>query len=115
MQEILQEFGEITGFKGVVVFGSDGLVIEGNWPGANDTDFLAANLADLTAMINQIFKERLKQEEFDFLTIDVSDKKLFIKKLNPFTFLTVLTQSDAKPGLILLELNEKIKKLREVL
>lgn len=115
MQEVLQQFAEITGFKGVIVYGSDGLIIEQNWSDSAELDFLAANLADLVTLVNQILRERLQQEEFDFLTIDMKSSRLFIKQLNPFTFIAVFVDNKAKLGLTLLELKNKIKKLQEVI
>lgn len=115
MQEVLQEFAEIDGFKGVVVFGSDGLVIEQNWADLAELDFLAALLADLVTLVNQILHDKLSEEEFDIMTLEMKKTRFFIKKIDAFTFLAVFVDNKPKLGMTLIELKNKIKKLQEVI
>lgn len=114
MQEIIQGLSEISGFKGSVVFGRDGLVIEQNWADFAEPDFLAADMADLVSLANRISDEKLKSGEFETLTIETESHRIFMYALNSFTYLAVFTQKDARIGMQLWELKDKIKKLQEV-
>lgn len=115
MQDALKEFSQIRGFKGAVILGSDGLIIEQHWDDLPEVDFLAANLADLVALANQVSDKRLQKGKFDLLTMEGKDYRLFIKELNPVAFLAVFVEEPARIGLVLLELKEKIRKLQGVI
>ncbi|MFH1452805.1 MAG: roadblock/LC7 domain-containing protein [Armatimonadota bacterium] len=115
MQEQLREFGGIPGFKGAVVFGKDGLIIEQEWADIKDADFLAASLADLINLVDQIAQARLLRKGFDLLNVEGEDYNFFVKGLDSFTYLAVFLEKKANMGLVMLELKEKINKLQEVI
>jgi predicted regulator of Ras-like GTPase activity (Roadblock/LC7/MglB family) len=112
MEEILEKLSQTTGVIGCFITGLDGLVVASKIRSDKDQDLLAATTADLFRSLGSAF-EKLDDGKTVLLTIERTNDKIFIYPLeNMETILVVLSEPKINLGLIRMELQEALKKLK---
>jgi predicted regulator of Ras-like GTPase activity (Roadblock/LC7/MglB family) len=115
LEEILEALIKVQGIESALIVGKDGLVITFAGEMTNDADFIGASMADIFNTLEPIFSEKLKEGSINLALLEAELKKYFLCSINEVAFLVLIGEPKLNLGLIRLELNAAVEKLREVL
>ncbi|MFB6204113.1 MAG: roadblock/LC7 domain-containing protein [Candidatus Nanohaloarchaea archaeon] len=114
LQEPLEDLGEVQGIKGAAVVRRDGLLIASNLGGDIDDDQVGAMTAS-TVGSGETASDALNMGGVNQVTIESEDGKLVSTGAGEEGILTILTEADVNMGLVKVEMEKAVKKVKRVL
>ncbi|NPA58552.1 MAG: hypothetical protein GXN94_04570 [Aquificae bacterium] len=113
-QKILQALINNTGADGAILISPDGLAISSTFKGDQDEDRVAAMGAAILSLGERVTTE-LNKGELDQLYVKGSEGYVLFTGVGNMAVLGVTTSGDVKLGLLLMEVNRAVEKLKEVM
>ncbi|MFB6204531.1 MAG: roadblock/LC7 domain-containing protein [Candidatus Nanohaloarchaea archaeon] len=114
MQEPLNDLGDVNGIKGAAVVRRDGLLISSNLGEDIDDDQVGAMTAS-TVGSGETASDALNMGGVNQVTIESEDGKLVSTGAGEEGILTILTEADVNMGLVKVEMEKAVKKVKRVL
>jgi predicted regulator of Ras-like GTPase activity (Roadblock/LC7/MglB family) len=114
LNEPLDDLDGVQGIKGAAVVRRDGLLIASNLGDDIDDDQVGAMTAS-TVGSGETASEALNMGDVEAVTIESAEGKLVSTGAGEQGILTILTESDVNMGLVKVEMDKAIKKVKRVL
>ena len=112
MREILEKLNKTSGVIGSLIVGRDGLVIESVVPAGINADLVGAIVAGIFTSAESSMEE-LHQGDLQMVMVEGNLGKLIL--CNAGAILVVLLGDNVNLGLIRLDVNESVDRLKEIL
>lgn len=110
MKEVLERINSISGVKGSMVVGKDGIIIESNALSSVDSELLAA----MVAKVGKEMEDRINARKNFLVTVN-GEKGIIVFGVEEDFILAVIARKDTNVGGLRLEIKEGIKKIKEEL
>ncbi|RKZ21952.1 hypothetical protein DRQ18_03565 [bacterium] len=110
MKEVLERINSISGVKGSMVVGKDGIIIESSALSSVDSDLLAA----MVAKVGKEMEERINARKNFMVTVN-GEGGIILFGVEEDFILAVIARKDANIGGLRLEIKKGIEKIKEEL
>ncbi len=110
MKEVLENLTQVSGVRGSLFVGRDGMIIAADLPADVSEDRVAAVAGAIAATVEDSLS-RLERGPLVHAQIDADAGKVFLQEAGP-GLLVVLAQPDVNTGLIRLEMKAAADKLQ---
>ena len=115
MEKILDELAQIKDVKGTLLVGKDGLVIASAGNFQNDPDFVGASISELFSTAETMSAERFSAGKPNRIFLEAESRTFVVYEVTEDAILAILTEPAANLGIIKIETDSAVKKLKEML
>ena len=113
LDEPVNKLLAISMVKGAFISSKDGLIIHSYYPDRVDIEEICALIAEIYSDVNESFKI-LKEESLERCIIEKEDETICVIEVGDLLF-TVVTQPEAKPGIVFVYARKIIEEMKEIL
>lgn len=114
VQAVLDQFLEIPGVQGAVLFGQDGFVIDASVSHELDAEAIAALAAGIYGALEGLSSE-LALEGLTTAMLEFKRAVVFLTRPSATTYLAVIAEQGAAPGAIRYHLRKQLEPLQQIL